>query len=129
VREQAVEDPVDLSLKAKAVSIDHLLTHFPKNPYCSACQRAKVQSKPAMRQGPPDEDERPQNFGDQVTADHMIVAQGGNPLEAGPGGENVALVVLDRATNWIGAYPQKGKNADETYQSLQHFAGPRAAIS
>ena len=79
MREQAVENPADHSLKAKAVSIDHLLTHFPKNPYCSACQRAKVQNKPAMRQGPPDEEDRPKDFGDQVTADHVIVAQGGNP--------------------------------------------------
>ena len=30
-------------LKADAISIAHLMTHTPKNPYCAACQRSKVQ--------------------------------------------------------------------------------------
>ena len=30
------------ALKAEAKSINHLLTHMPKNPYCDACMRAKM---------------------------------------------------------------------------------------
>ena len=36
-------------LKAEAVSVTHLMTHTPKNPYCAACQRSKVQRKPCRR--------------------------------------------------------------------------------
>ena len=36
-------------LKVEALSIGHLMTHNPKNPYCSSCQRAKMQAKPAPR--------------------------------------------------------------------------------
>ena len=36
-------------LKAEAKSITHLLTHMPMNPYCEACQRAKMQRRRAPR--------------------------------------------------------------------------------
>ena len=31
----------DTSLKDEATSLRHLLTHLPKNPYCSTCQRSR----------------------------------------------------------------------------------------
>ena len=34
-------------LKEDAVSISHMLTHVPKNPFCITCQRSKMQAKPA----------------------------------------------------------------------------------
>ena len=43
--DMAVESPY--SLKQIAVSIEHLMTHEPKNPYCQACQRAKMQTAPS----------------------------------------------------------------------------------
>ena len=59
------------ALKAEAVSVTHLMTHTPKNPYCAACRRAKVQRKPCRRKkwfkGL-----KPTKFGEQVTADHVI---------------------------------------------------------
>jgi len=41
------QDPDDIPLlKLEAQSLHHQLTHLPKNPYCQACQRAKLQRKP-----------------------------------------------------------------------------------
>ena len=59
-------------IKAKAKSITHLLTHMPMNPYCEACQRAKMQRRPARRHDPPPESERPKKFGDLVNADYIV---------------------------------------------------------
>ena len=36
---------VPRDLKAEAVSLRHLMTHMPKNPWCPACQRAKMQRR------------------------------------------------------------------------------------
>ena len=36
-------------LKAEAKSLKHLMTHMPKNPHCSSCQRAKMTAKPNPR--------------------------------------------------------------------------------
>ena len=34
----------EASLRAEAVSIEHMLTHRPKNAFCPFCQRAKMSS-------------------------------------------------------------------------------------
>ena len=36
-------------LHAEAQSVGHLMTHVPKNPYCAACQTAKMQRRPHRR--------------------------------------------------------------------------------
>ncbi len=36
-------------LKVEAISLAHLMTHMPKNRWCSACQVAKMQRKQARR--------------------------------------------------------------------------------
>ena len=58
-------------LRKEAVSLKHLLTHLPKNPYCQACLRAKLNKAPARRvrgEGA----ERPASFSAAVTSDHLI---------------------------------------------------------
>jgi hypothetical protein len=37
----------ELKLREQAVSLQHLLAHLPKNPYCEACLRAKARRSPA----------------------------------------------------------------------------------
>ena len=39
-------------LKADATLLSHLMTHFPKNPHCTACQRAKMTTAPARKTVP-----------------------------------------------------------------------------
>ena len=40
-------------LKEEAKSIRHLMTHLPKNPYCDACQRAKIENGKVLSPGLP----------------------------------------------------------------------------
>ena len=91
VAEEVVERP-GRDLRAEAVSREHLMTHMPKNKYCPACQRAKMQHKPCRSGsslGPV-----PESFGDQVTADHIVsrseISQGltGEKKRSGPAGQS-----------------------------------------
>ncbi len=51
----------------------------------------------------------PVKFGDQVTADHLIEnADEGEDAELPI--NTVAVVILDRATQWVAAYPQGDKD-------------------
>ena len=62
----------ELSLREQAKSLKHLMTHMPKNPFCPECQRAKMQRKQARRKKGAALGERPDTFGEQITADHFI---------------------------------------------------------
>ena len=106
-------------LKAEALSIGHLMTHNPKNPYCSSCQRAKMKAKPAPRRKRNPED-APKVFGEQVTADHLIARDVGDESILG---DRVALVVLDRATKWIDCFPLLTKGAIDAAHALAEFMG------
>jgi hypothetical protein len=92
-------------LKAEAVSVAHLMTHMPKNPHCHACQTAKIQAKPAPRRTRPDE-ARPKEFGELVTADHLVLGKG----EVAAEGQKCGLVVFDRGTAWIECYAVPNKS-------------------
>jgi hypothetical protein len=60
-------------MKLEAMSEYHLLTQTPKNPYCAACQRAKMQRKPHRRkQKPLAERVEAEEFGDVITGDHIV---------------------------------------------------------
>ena len=92
-----VPEKSERDLKAEAVSVTHLMTHTPKNPYCSACQRSKVQRKPCRRKkwfkGL-----RPTEFGEQVTADHVIA---NSERSMGVTGDKSAIVIGDQGTGYI----------------------------
>ena len=47
----------------------HLLTHFPNKPYCKACHRARLRRQPTASHK---FDKSPTEFGENVTADHII---------------------------------------------------------
>jgi len=107
-------------LRAESVSIEHLATHSPKNPYCDYCQRAKmprVHCRVKHGTGGP----VPENFGDSVTADHVIL---NDEESVGIGGMRYLLVIYDRATRWVDAYPLVTKSADDAYACFVDFAGP-----
>ena len=79
--EDQADPPLGISLRAgardlrrEALSINHLVTHVPTNPYCEACRVAKMQRRPHRRggmRGVPRE--VPGRFGDEGTAGHIIV--------------------------------------------------------
>ena len=100
------------------------MTHRTKNDHCPSCQRAKSQHKPARRRDKRDRP-APEVFGDEVTADHLI-AQADD--DQGVHGEETAVVVMDRATRYLGVYPLGSKSADDAMEALQHFSGPTVAV-
>jgi hypothetical protein len=95
------------------------MSHRYKNKYCVTCQASKLHAKPARSKGPVLPGDAPPEFGDQVTADHLVV----NDFDKGRGGERAAIVVYDRSSRWLSAYPVADKSADEAFTSLSYFAG------
>ena len=57
-------------LREEAVSIAHLMTHYPKNPFCKACQRARLRRKANRKRQEPRE--VTPEFGSCVTLDHVM---------------------------------------------------------
>ena len=93
-------------LRAEAVSISHLLTHIPKNPYCQVCIFAKTlraQQRKKTNKGlhvirPYS---NPTSFGGLCTMDHWFVAKGEG--SRGLHGETACVTFRDRFTNYLGA--------------------------
>ncbi len=108
--------------KAEASSLRHLMTHHPKNSYCPTCCIAKVQRAPHRRKhhkywkGKP----RPDKFGDQITADHIIAY---SERSRGVTGHQAAVVFGDRATGWFDGFPLIGKTTPDTTDALLRFTG------
>ena len=105
-------------LRAEAVSIEHLMIHFPKNPYCKACCKTRLRRKPRKRRTVPRELNG--KFGSCITLDHVYAHSG--EME-GMDGSMDMLVIYDLATEKIDAFPAKSKNADETHAAPQNFRG------
>ena len=106
-------------LKSEALSIAHLMTHKPKNRWCMACQKAKMQHRHRRSKGGMlDADVK--KFGDSITADYLIAQ---NELSRGITGDRDALIIKDRAIGWIACYPVPDKGADEAYAKILNFLG------
>ena len=105
------------SLREKALSKVHLMTHIPKNPFRQGCLRAKLNAKQARRRHIKSEANA---FGDIVTADHLVArdADGG-----GIDNEKVAIFIKGHSSSWKMLYPTGGKSADEAAQSIAEFQG------
>ena len=84
VRSRSVE-----SLKAEALTAEHMFTHRPKNPYCKMCQRAKMLAPHATKRGGPSAIES-KAFGDHITIDHVVTR---DLRDHGLDNEKVAFVV------------------------------------
>ena len=115
------------TLADQATSVAHLFDHRVYNPFCETCVRARCQRVP-RKKGTLSMGERPVKFGQQVTADHFICKDG-----AGDGDEffpnaTCALVILDRATDWVSCYPKATKTYEDTVEALLHFAGPSVRV-
>ena len=128
--EDQADPPLGISLRAgardlrrEALSINHLMTHVPKNPYCEACRVAKRQFRPHLRGGAQRvRRDPPERFGDEVTADHIIVRAAHSQ---GIHGEQTCLVIADRATGYWDAFPLVDKTAASALWGINEFMGPR----
>ena len=59
-------------LYTEAKSMKHLLTHLPKNPHCSVCQRAKLENMKSRKKGGV-EAFGFEHFGDHVSPDTIVL--------------------------------------------------------
>ena len=96
------------------------MTHYPKNPHCPACARAKLRNPPRMpsKEG---KEKTYSNFGDHVTADLKTVFQ--DKKSWGIDGQKCLLIICDAATGYLGAYPLVEKTADAIVTCFIDFAG------
>ena len=106
-------------LKAEAVSLEHLLTHTPRNPYCDACRIAKATRRPARRLYR-DPDTKPKKFADLINGDY-IVAQSEEAM--GLTGERDALALVDYATIYTDCFPLMSRHNSEANGALREFMG------
>ena len=86
-------------LKAEALSIEHLRTHDPKNPYCKFCVRDKMYADQHRKWAPEKQDEVEVVFGKRVAGDHIVLNQ---LKDAGFEGQTAGLVIKDIGTKFLG---------------------------
>ena len=65
----------------------------------------------------------PQKFGDLVTSDSIFTIKRSSTSSARHG-DTTALVVRDRGTGWVAAYPAKRKSVEELKLAVNDFKGP-----
>ena len=106
-------------MRAEALSLWHLLTHKPKNPFCPTCNAAKAFAAPARRRDP-DSKVVPERFGDSVLGDNLVL---GKDAEVGEAGEKGVLNLLDEATEYRAFEPVASKSAVDNKEAFRRFAG------
>ena len=112
------------ALKAEASSLHHMMSHQPKNPFCDICQRAKMYKPPSYATGGVRTIEAT-DFGDHVTADHIVIYR---DKETVIEDSRLALVIKDVATGFCYAYPSALKTAEECTCELQHFTSSKDVV-
>ena len=102
-------------MKAEACSARHLRLHQPKKPYCPTCVRAKMMRRYAKRRKTLPQ-RIPEKFGDLVNADHLLA----QPAESmGLFSERDALLIADKFTEYVDAFPLKSKTAKGALYAIQ----------
>ena len=107
----------EAALRDEATSLQHLMCHTPKNPFCETCNRAKMYKYPSRQKGGSTQVEA-KKFGDHLTADHLITS---DDREIGIDQSRVALVVRDVATDFRYVYPAARKTSHQCVMAFKHF--------
>ena len=118
--EDEPEESKDERLKREASSPEHLLCHFPKNPYCWVCGIANVMMKQARRITDPGRRIVTSAFGEHVCADHIVLMNDG---AFGLEGERAALFILDMHCRFPAVVPLRNKTATEAFKALRYYLG------
>ena len=100
------ERPTKVASTSRKQSI---CTHFPKDRNCDICLRTKI-TKALCRRRTGEAVRRAEKFGDLKTADHKVLHEEGESRN----NHRYAVVVEDRATQWIQCCPCKTKTSPET---------------
>ena len=110
------------ALKAEAKTVSHLLTHRYRNPYCQSCVRAKMKHFKTRRGA---FKRVLKKWGDLITCDFADL-EWTNYM--GVPDERELLVIRDRFTGVIQAFPLQGKSSDDIIPCLKRFIGARKVI-
>ena len=100
-------------LKAEALTLTHLYSHLPKNPYCEICRVAKARRKGARALGPGVR-ERAAAHGDIVMMDFT---------DAGPYRKSNTLVLQDDCTNYLAATCHDDRTTESVVEALLLLPG------
>ena len=111
-------------LKAEAKSIEHMMTHLPKNPHCSVCSRAKMENVKTHRRGGVDAHGFTE-FGQHVTADTIVLR---GVKDRGIGNKNNAIVFFDFGTKYLWCEPVNSRSHEDTLLAFRHFIGPTDSV-
>ena len=108
------------NLKEEAISLQHLMTHMPKNPWCSTCMRGKMQRKMHRRKTKVVSKEKFTKWGQCLTADHIITR---NKRSLSFMGHKAAIGMLDLGCNWKELWAVPGKDSVHARHVLINVQG------
>jgi len=111
-------------LKAEAKTTKHLLTHLPKNPFCSTCIRAKMENAKSKQKGGVAAHGFTE-FGQHVTADTIVLH---GIKDRGVGNKSNAIVMFDFGTGWTSCHPVKSRSEEDTMEAFREFVGPKDKV-
>ena len=116
------------TLMAEAKSAKHLLTHFPKNPFCRICSLAKTTSMKVAKKPDTKSDDLidvPTAPWQQIATDDVIMARGDDHRGIGTGGVKSHHVVRDVFSGARVAYPMSRRTLQNHAKNFRHFFGLR----
>ena len=110
-------------LRKEAATIEHQMSHYPKNPTCSICQRSRMYKKRTTKfRADPLADRGSLDpvtaFGERIATDFIIVRK----LKSGR--ENAVQVIRDEFSGWLRAYPIATRDTDSVVRNILTFLGP-----
>ena len=105
------------TLKHEARTLEHLLTHRYKNPYCNSCVRAKMKHHKTYRGA---FRRKLTKFGDLITFDFMDTRK---TTKLGYDTVKEILVIRDRYTGIIQSYPSPTKSTEDVVRAVKYFMG------
>ena len=120
-----IDKAKESKLRTEALSIGHLMTHFPKNPYCMYCQRAKLTAHYHRSQAdrPKEDWEEPEHYGHRLRVDRIECDR--DALAKGSRGETGALIMFDEFSDAVLVKPETVADTASHQTHLQSFAGPK----
>ena len=118
-KENILSDGTQNQIKI-AKSIAHLMTHYPKNAHCVACNRSKLRQAPS-HPSPQGKQRTCKEFGDHVTADLKTIFK--DKKSWGIDGQRCMLVIHDVHTAWTAAYPLIENTTENIVASYLDFMG------
>ena len=117
------------ALRDEAVSKEHQLFHFPKNPFCDTCNRAKLLARRVRRKPRPDhepDEHAAKCFGEVIAADQIHVYRSPDSSST-PSHEYVVLCIRDKFTGLFAAHPCTDRSTESVAVALRKFVGKKIA--